>query len=51
MSLDSRSKDALYASLPFVAAFGMHTREKSLKRVLSSKASLEATLRQAEAEV
>ena len=50
-SLDSQSRDALYASLPFVAAFGMHTREKSLKRVLSSVSPLEQIADSSEAYV
>lgn len=39
----SSGRRALYGTLPFVAAFGMHHRESEIKRVLSSS-SLQAML-------
>ena len=41
--LMSSGRRALYGTLPFVAAFGMHHRESEIRRVLSST-SLQAML-------
>ena len=43
VSPSSSGRRALYGTLPFVAAFGMHHRETEIRRVLSSS-SLQAML-------
>ena len=50
-SLDAQSRDALFASLPFVAAFGMHSRERSLKQLLSTASQHEHVTDASEADV